>query len=402
MYFVIALLMAAILAFAALLLRRQGLLQGVIPMVISFVLLVAAFVVRFFFLDHETLDYQWFLGPWVQHFRDNGGFLGLAIPVGNYNVPYLYFLALFSYFPIPDLYLIKLLSIFFDVVLAYYVMLIVGLSTKSADRQRFAFFTVLFLPTVMLNGAYWGQCDSIFAAFSVMGLYYALKERPILSMAMAALALAFKLQAVFLFPIYLLFLYGRNIRIRHLPVFPATYFLAILPAVLFGRPLLDTLLIYVNTASPTGRGLNYNSPSIFAFVRWTNHDPFLARLGIIAAVVLVLLIFFLVIYKRRRNMSPADFLVIALLFAMGVPYLLPQMHDRYFFLADVVAVALAFSRLRYLPAILLTQFASLLGYHAYLEGRFLFPMYYGAIALALLFIVLLADLIRQPREKRLS
>ena len=400
MYFIIALLMLAILLFAALLLYRRGLLRGPLPMTLGILFLLGAFVLRFFLLGHETLDYLHFLGPWVQHFRDHGGFLGLAEPVGNYNVPYLYFLALFSYIPLPDLYLIKLLSIFFDVVLAYYVMRIVGLCSHSANRQRFAFFVLLYLPTVVLNGAYWGQCDSIYGAFSIMGLYYALKGRPVLSLGAAAFALAFKLQAVFLFPIYLLFLYGRHIRIPHLPVFPTAYFIAILPAVLLGRPFWDTLLIYVNTANPVGRGLNYNSPSIFAFVDWTNHDPILARMGIAAAALFVILLWFLVISKRQRNISPGDFLVLALLFAVGLPFLLPQMHDRYFFLADVVAVCLGLSRLRYIPAIFLTQFASLLGYHAYLEGRFLFPMHYGSIALLLLLIVLLITLIRWPKRRR--
>ena len=317
-YFFVLLFMAAIFTFAYFLLRREGLMRGVLPIALSSLLLLGAFTLRFFMLGHETLDYLHFLGPWVQHFRERGGLFALAYPVGNYNVPYLYFLALFSYLPLPDLYLIKLLSIFFDVVLAYYVMRIVGLCVDSDLRRRLAFFTVLFLPTVVLNGAYWGQCDSIYAAFSVMGVYYALKGRAVLSLASAALAVAFKLQAVFLFPVYLLFLYGRKIHFRHFPVFPLTYLLAILPAVLFGRPFLDTLMIYFNAASPAGRGLNYNSPSVFAFVRWTNHDPFLAQLGIIAAALFVILLWFLFIaqpilkctddYTRKRNPgSPSDF-----------------------------------------------------------------------------------------------
>ena len=399
-YLITALLMAVIMAFAVFLLYRQGLLRGAMPMVLSIVFLFGAFAIRFVLIDHITADYYHFLRPWVQHFRDNGGFWGLAIPVGNYNVPYLYFLALFSYFPFPDLYLIKLLSIFFDVLLAYYIMRIVGLVTQNARRQLFAFFTVLFLPTVVLNGAYWGQCDVIYGTFSVMGVYYALKSRPVLSLASAALAVAFKLQAVFLFPLYLLFLYARKIRLRHVPVFPLTYLLAILPAVLLGRPFLDTLLLYFNIASPEGRGLNYNSPSIFSFVHWTHVDPFLTRLGIVIAALFVLLVWFLVMGKKQRDISQGHFLVLALLFAVGVPLLLPQMHDRYFFLADVMAVCLAFVRLRYLPAIFLTQFASLLGYHAYLEGRFFLPMHYGAIALLLLTAVLLCDVIRQPKWLR--
>ena len=62
----------------------------------SILLLAGAFVLRGAALDYQTLDYQNFLTRWVDFFRDNGGFRALAYPVGNYNIPYLYFLALFS------------------------------------------------------------------------------------------------------------------------------------------------------------------------------------------------------------------------------------------------------------------------------------------------------------------
>jgi len=377
--------MIAIAALALFLLHRQGLLRGTVPLIAGIVFLIGAFGMRLYVINHETLDYQHFLAVWVQHFRDHGGFSGFRIPVGNYNVVYLYFLALFSYIPMPDLHLIKLLSILFDVILAYYVTQIVGLLGGSKGRKTVAFFAILFLPTVFLNGAYWGQCDVIYATFAVMSVYYALSGRTVWSMAAIALALAFKLQAIFIFPLYLIFLCTYKIRLRHLPVFPLIYVLAILPAVLLGRPFWDTLLFYVSQADTAGRGLVYNAPSVFAFA-WTWQEPQLAAIfGVIAAFVLVVVVYLLTLSsRRRRGLTNEDFLVIALLFAVGVPLFLPQMHDRYFFMADVFAVALGLSRLKFAPAILLTQFASLLGYHAYLRQAFLFPMYYGAIALLIL------------------
>ena len=90
-------------------------------------------------LDYETLDYKDFLSQWVQYFRDNGGFAALSRQIGNYNIPYLYFLALFSYSGIDDLYLIKLLSIFFDVLLAWGCALLLGRFTDSAPRRRALF-----------------------------------------------------------------------------------------------------------------------------------------------------------------------------------------------------------------------------------------------------------------------
>jgi len=392
-------------AWAFFLLYRQGLAASLTPILASMVLLLAAFGIRLWFLDTTTLDYEWFLSPWVEHFRYHGGFTGLGIPVGNYNVPYLYFLAGFSYIPIPDLHLIKLLSFFFDVLLAYYVMKTVSIYTENKNRQRIAFFAVLFLPTVFLNSAYWGQCESIYAAFAVMSFYCAMKDKPILSMAALALALTFKLQVVFLFPLFLVFLFTKKIRLRHLPVFPAVYILSILPAVIAGQPFWDTLLFYIGRGG--NPGLNYNSPSVFAFNRGPNYNDTLAMIGIIAAFALVVLVYLSVFLRhKRRAISNEDYLVLALIFVVGVPFLLPHMHDRYFYLADIFAVALGLSHLRFLAVIPLTQLASLISYHIYLHWfaapQLSLPLIgfdtrVGAAALCVVLVGLAAGFVWKPK-----
>ena len=48
------------------------------------------------------------------------------------------------------------------------------------------FFLTLLLPTVLLNGAFWGQCDSIYGALAVWSLVFALEDRPIRSVLAAA------------------------------------------------------------------------------------------------------------------------------------------------------------------------------------------------------------------------
>ena len=132
-------------------------------------LLAAAFVLRGLCLNYETDDYTQFLTVWVNFFRTHGELAALRESVGNYNVPYLTFLALISGSSLPDLYLIKLFSIFFDVVLALSVMQLVGLFRREAVWKLAAFFLVLFWPTVMLNSALWGQCGCVYAALAVLG-----------------------------------------------------------------------------------------------------------------------------------------------------------------------------------------------------------------------------------------
>ena len=79
---------------------------------------------------------------------------------------------------------------------------------------------------------------------------------------------------------------------------------------------------------------------------------------------------------------------LALLMAVGVPFLLPHMHDRYFYPADALSLALAFAMPALFPVAPLVEFASFLGYYAYLSfyfspqgGHYLLPMSKGSYAL---------------------
>ena len=109
-----ALMLSVTALFALLLLYKEGLLKKPAPVVTALLLTAAAFILRALVFDYETLDYQNFLSQWVEFFRQHGGFRALRYPVGNYNIPYLYFMALFSYSSVKDLSLIKLLSTVFD------------------------------------------------------------------------------------------------------------------------------------------------------------------------------------------------------------------------------------------------------------------------------------------------
>ena len=112
--FVIAIIF--IEAFLALgLLKTRGVMDRVTRVAATYGLLILAFYLRTMVLDYQTLDYQNFLSHWVEYYRANGGVKAFSAPLGNYNIPYMYFLCLFSYLPINDLHLIKLLSIGFDV-----------------------------------------------------------------------------------------------------------------------------------------------------------------------------------------------------------------------------------------------------------------------------------------------
>jgi Gpi18-like mannosyltransferase len=375
---------ACLTAFIAIImpLIRKPLGKCFVPAAVTCCLLM---LLRLWFFDTATSDYTDFLKPWTERLGEYGGFAGLKYNIGNYNVPYLVFLALFSYFSFDTLYLIKLLSVLFDLVLAYSLMRTVGVFTGSGPRKTLCFVLALALPTVVINGSVWGQCDSIYVSLAVMSLWLCLEDKPALSMAALALSFAFKLQAVFLMPVFLLFMFSGKLKWFHLPVFPAIYLLAVSPAVIAGRGVIDTLLIYFNNIGSVGSALNYNSPSMYSlyYFYYTAEPVAAARAGIVAAVLLCLIVF-AVFFIKRKSITNRPLFFAALLFAAAVPLLLPHMHDRYFYLCDVLILAAACLVPVCSPLVLFSQFASLLGYHAYFFLRYLLPMRYGFALLAVL------------------
>ena len=394
-------ILLAIAAGALVLLYLTGVLKRPEHVVICAALIAGAFVIRGFCMNHVTADYETFLSQWVDYYRQNGGFAALGDKIGNYNLPYLYFLCLFSYIGINDLYLIKALSIVFDVVLAWGGMQMVGLLTRSTGKKLAAFFLILYWPTVILNGAYWGQCDSIYVAFAVLAIYLALKNRGAAAMICIAVSFAFKLQAVFVMPIFVVLLIGRRVKLWHFLLFPVTYVVLMLPAVLAGYPLLDTITLYFDQMGTVGSGLNYNSPSIYTFANGVANENLASALGILAAFMLMAAVFAWA-FVRRRHLSDWAILGCAVVLAIGIPYFLPHMHERYFFAADILTLLLAMAAPEYLVLPILCEFASLLGYHAYLKMRYLLPMSYGAVALAIALagaIIFTAAQLRSIRRK---
>ncbi len=391
------------------LLYRDGLVKKPWVAVVCAVLMAFAMAMRGSVFDMQTGDYRDFLYRWVTFYKENGGFraFGTPPPYCNYHVPYLYFLALFSYLPLQDLYLIKLLSLLFDILLAWAAVKLLGRVTRSRILRLACFFTVLFWPTVFLNSAVWGQCDSIYVAFALMGIWLALEGKPSASMVMMALSFSFKLQAIFVLPVCAVLWIYRKYTWKHFLIFPLTYVLVVLPAILLGRPVWETLGFYLFQTGSIGAGLNYNSPSIFAIL-WripAEQQDQAAKLAIGAAALYLLNLLGLA-WIKRRELTDRAVLALALMMTIGLPFLLPHMHDRYFYAADVLAVVLAFA----IPPLFLTaplvDFASLLGYYAYLSfyfsdrgGHYLLPMWYGSYALlAALLLALLGFLFSLSRK----
>ena len=377
-------------------------------------------------LDFVTADYISFLTKWVDMFRE-GGFPMLAENVGDYNLLYQYFLLLVSKAPLHDLYLIKLLTVLFDYLLALAMMRAAGrFAGKKAALP--VFLTVMALPTALLDGACWAQCDSVYVFFIVMSLYFLATDRPMRSAVFLSVAFAFKLQTIFFFPVVLLGLIHKKYRLRDALAFFAAYIVTMLPALIAGRPFLDALSVYANQSMGQYYDrLSYNAPNLYLFFpmlelassqefTWMryidgidgegtngflNPDlmPDLQHAALYACVILVLIA---VLYwlLHWREITPDMTLELALFFAIFLPFVMPKIHERYFYLADMLSILYAarHPRRRFMP--LLVAGASLMCYVPYLTRQR--PSDERVLALMMLaaLVIVSRDLLARMRKNR--
>jgi len=87
-------------------------------------------------------------------------------------------------------------------------------------------------------------------------------------------------------------------------------------------------------------------------------------------------------------------LKLTLVFALALPFLLPNMHERYFYLADVVSIIYAFCFPRFFYVAMIEQLCSFMSYTSYLFGTQVLNLAYVALAVFFLLAITLADLVQ--------
>jgi Gpi18-like mannosyltransferase len=342
--------------------RRSLLRIGVVAVVV-----IAAAALRMAFLSYETGDARIFLS-WYQHIASNGGFAALKdISFANYNVTYLYLLAALSYLPVTPLIGIKVLSAAFDFLLGYFVYRLVALRHPGTWWPVLAGAVTLFLPTVVVNASMWGQADAMYAAFAVGGVYFVLRKRPWLACTFIGIAFALKLQTVFLFPLLLLLVLLRFMPWKTLLAIPLVYVVLDIPALLIGTSPSQLVSVYV-AQTGTFDLLTLNAPNVYQYLGTSVTSSAIRITGILVTGFLVLALI-IAVWWRRVELSSTRIILAATVSVLLVPYFLPAMHERYFFLADALTVVAAFYLPRKLWALpVLEQFASFFAYLPFLLG----------------------------------
>ena len=305
-------------------------------------LLLAASVVIRICLAPETglsADYDMFIKAWPEKYRELGFIRGMGQVIGDYYVPFNIMYAIVGLSPWEPWVLTALFSSIMDYLTAFAVFLTVReLLTERGDshaaiKAGYMAAIICLLPFVFMNSALWKQVDAFYISFAMLAVYFLLRDRTTTACVLLGISLAFKLQAVFFLPFFMLiYIIRRNYSILKLLWLPVIYLIAGIPAVLCRRGLRATYLTYVmqmreGEEASEGYGMVALYPNLYNF----GMDDYLTRLALPAVLITfaILLLSIVLVMSRASSVTNTQLWYVLAWQLWTCTMFLPSMHDRY-------------------------------------------------------------------------
>lgn len=329
---------------------------------------VISLAIRWSMRSFISRDMTRFLLPWYEAIKSRGGLSALGTQVGNYNMPYQTLIALLTYIPVSPELLYKISSSMFDFLQALFLYKIIDLITKDNLKATLGYVMAINLPTVLMNSALWGQCDSIYTCFCVVSLFYCLNEKYISSIVFIGVAFAFKLQAIFFLPFHLfIYAYKKRFSFVQFVWIPIVMTLLSLGGVLQGQSIGSVFGIYHHQATISGE-MSVNYPSLWALMidnRSTDYYSDMHWCGILLTVFVILVLVIIILYKKK-DYDIRELLEISFLLVYACLFLLPNMHERYGYLYIMLGLAVAIVQYRLIPSYIFLLIIDMMIYSNYL------------------------------------
>jgi Gpi18-like mannosyltransferase len=327
-------------------------------------------------------DFYFYIIPWYEHILHFGRLASLEGSYANYTPPYLYLLSFASLLQgfLPVVVIPKLVPIVFLIPAACLTSSICRSIGCTQRRSLLAAWLVVVAPEVTWNVYRWGQSDIIYTTFILLFIRLFWARHPGWSMTALGIALSFKLQAIFIGPVVLSRLLSCQQPLWSILSAALAWIVMMVPAAVAGRPIRDLLLIFANQAN-TYPYLSMDAPNLYELaVHWTNHSLALSTLTghialLITAVCTAAFVTFLI---RSKVLARSQTFLVSTAFSLLMePFVLPRMHDRYFFPGNIIVIMLgvASPHLFGLPAVLL-QIGAVIAYYPFLFDQPLRAYYF--------------------------
>lgn len=298
-------------------------------------IILIGILIKIYLLPVKTGDFNVFLEPWINFIKSHGFYASLEYKFYDYSPTYIYILIIIAKLGLNPLFAIKLVSIVFEYLAAFFIGKIAYLKFKNKSIIWVSLAIVPIIPTVILNSSYLSQCDSIYTSFILGSIYFLLKKRQLTSVIFLGIAFIFKLQTLIILPFFFVFLLKGEIKWYYFFIIPIIFVISIIPAWLAGRPFLELLSVYI-AQTDRYQNLTLNFPNLYI---WINNNFYYCgkNVGLIFTFILTLFSG-LYLSKIELKFNFENWIRLAFLSSIIIPFILPGMHERYMYLGDLLGV----------------------------------------------------------------
>ncbi len=323
------------------------------------ILSVLGMLLRWTGIRYAGVDYENSLLTWYLQLKEGGTLAALADYQGDYNLPYATVLYFLTFVPVEPVISIKMVSILFDYLEAVLVMKMVRMASEGEKRDLYgiiAFGLVLCNPLAVINSGYLAQSEGIWAYLALLSFWYIQQDKPVKGMWAMGCAIAMKLQSVFILPMVLiLYFYKKRFSILHLLWIPIAIQALCIPAILGGCSFDIAYKLFSHMLGKYPF-LYYYYPNIWTFFKEAPYYQF-GKAAIIIAFT-ALLLFAVLFVQSGRKPAMREYLEYIVWTTMTCAMLLPCMHERYNYIAELMLpVCALFDRRLWIPAVFLNLFS---------------------------------------------
>jgi len=321
------------------------------------------FLLFIVFLNWVTVDMLVYM-DWFQTIITRGS-AAFTDYYYSYSPASMYLFILSTLLPFRSYIDIKLIALPIIPISGLIISRLVFTLTHDRVSAWLGYTLTILLPTIVVNAALWGQTDIYYSLMSLLCVFFIIRKKPYAAMITWGISLALKAPALFLGPFLLIMLIKQRIPWKTIWIPPVLYFSFSIPLILLGAPIPNTLGIYASQAGDF-HSLCMNCASIWSFFPNVNYDT-----GVMVGIGLAFmaaLIYMALVYNKLTLIDPGQIILAAVLSAILMPFLLPKMHDRYFYFAEMLSISLIFIDWRYFLITLLLQISTGNGYWHFLAN----------------------------------
>ena len=335
---------------------------------------------RFSVVLHPTRDVVAFVFKWMQDIKEVG-FANFYTVQSDYSPLFLFVVGIFAYLPTGEFVTVSGLTYFANWMVylkGFYFLIEIGIAvglylivkevTKNKKYAWLTYVIYLCLPVQFFNSAIWGNADVMYFVCFVYILYFILKDKGGLAFFLTGVCFGIKLQAVFILPYLLYLLLNGKLKVYKVIFLPLGLFCTFLPAYFCGAGFTEPFMFFKRQIGGYSK-LTLGCANIWHLINIKDGAMETFSTGATLLGLLLIGVFTAIIFERKIDLTKENTLRVGIFLMAIVPMFLPHMHERYFYLLDVLIVVYCLITKKHYYLILLMQLSSGIAYHNYLSGR---------------------------------